>query len=118
MSTGTSGRILARPHRDRPPYLHVVPMPGPVTPATPCPPWCIVEHEDCTDTFHYGEGLDIGTATVFPEIREDGSHAVQIGLNGVSGEFFNLTEIDELISALAAVRAVLTGSESHRDAVP
>ena len=103
--------LLAQKRVGRPAYLRVVPPPGPVLPATPCPSWCAVEHEDWSDTFHYGDGVDVGAATIFPEIREDGTRAVQLGLNGRDGEFFNLREIDELISVLAAARATLASPD-------
>ena len=105
----TDGRRAVTSHKPRPDYLRVVPEPGPVTPATLCPPWCTVEHDDPTDTFHYGAGIDAGPVTVSPEIDDDGSLTARVGLNGIDGAHLDLTQVDELIAALTAVSATLTG---------
>jgi hypothetical protein len=98
-------------HASRPDYLRVVAEPGPVTPATPCPPWCTVPHIDPIDRFHYSEPVDVGDIRMFAEIRDDGSPAVNVHGNGGEGDFLTLPEVDELIAKLAAMRALLAGTQ-------
>lgn len=81
-----------------------------VTPATPCPPWCTVGHQDPTDTFHYGRHAYAGATSVNPQIQEDGTPVVIVRTDSGDGDYLDLTELDEMIARLTELRGVLTGS--------
>lgn len=115
MTTKISGSHAARTSRSRPDYLRVVPEPGPVIPATPCPPWCALidgGHDDPTDRFHWGHAAYIGASEtgVNPDILEDGTRVVTVRTFG-EGSQLNLAEVDELIAELARVRDMLIGTQ-------
>jgi len=110
-----SGIHAARTSRPRPDYLRVVPDPDSHTPATPCPAWCTVgEFHSDGDRFHYGEQVYVGdeqAVSVEPLIEEDGSRVVVINTDSIERNRLPLDEIDELIAALTAVRAILAGTQ-------
>ena len=91
--------------------LTLVPPPARVIPTTPCPPWCVVPHDQPghDGDFHYGPHADIAGITICPEILETGEHVACLRADRADGEYLDIEEIDRLIDALASARAMLTG---------
>lgn len=77
------------------------------TPATPCPTWCTVGtlHAD-GDHYHFARPEYVGNTRLSMEIRDDDTPAVLMSTEG-EGDYLDLTEIDEMIAKLTALRGVL-----------
>lgn len=99
----------------RPRHLRAVPDPGPVTPATPCPPWCSVRHVETSDRFHYGPALDAGAPIrINPEVLDDGTLAARAYTDHAGDLHLTISEIDDLIDDLEEVRQILAAEQARR----
>jgi hypothetical protein len=89
------------------PALRLVPPPGPVQPATPCPSWCVVgDSHETGDLYHFGDSKQAGPVSHYLDIDDDGAPNVAIGF-GCDPEHLDLDEVDALIAGLTARRAEL-----------
>jgi hypothetical protein len=93
--------------------LRLVPPPGPVQPATPCPPWCVVEHQDASDRFHFDRSDVAGPVSYGVEVGQDDIPSVMISF-GSDPEHLDLDEVDALIAGLIERRSVLAALVAER----
>jgi hypothetical protein len=102
--------LAGRDERDtatRKPKLRLVPPPGPVEPATPCPSWCDVEHEDADDRFHYGEMRRFAGFFACLDIDDHDTLTLEVSADRPERANLDLPEVDELIAGLTRARAEL-----------
>jgi hypothetical protein len=98
------------------PRLRLVPPPGPVQAATPCPPWCDVQHDDPGDRFHYSAFHRGGSVDVNLDIDDDGALTLHMRTGSADGDDLILSEVDELIAVLTQLRATFADTLATRPA--
>ena len=96
----------------------LVPLAEDESHATPCPPWCVIDHTDWHEDgdYHFGEGYTAGPVWMTLDINSADTVSIEINLPGGASEKLDLDEVDALIARLTELRPVLADTITQRRA--
>lgn len=98
-------------------HLHAVPPIVSPT-ATPCPPWCVIDHTDWREDgdYHYSAPTTAGPVDLNLDIDSTDTATIALRTPVGPGENLDLDEVDALIARLTELRPVLADTITQRRA--